>query len=659
MKKIFQSTADKVVKKQEFAESSKKAPFKYRTSAKVTAFVMTIVMLVVLIASLFGAYLMLGMNVYSKPKEEIRSEMYTSAANTISIDMVNYLVNDQKQAAASYCQYRNITGIFVDAKGKNAFQWHWGNEDKSGDNFVHNIILYWDGEYSVSTYDHYSEYDPVVVKVYIPYKLTMPDDLYMQNIILNLAYTFRYWIYIIGLAALAIGIFSFVILMESVGHRPYDEKVQPGWGTWIPIDLLAAGFFLASFLCFQFAVESIYYDLSFMSALMIAASIVAISIMGIGVCMSFAVRVKLGEWWKNSVLYYALCIAWKILKELGKVLRKLSILLVKIPLIWKTAAGFIGLSFVEFIVIMITWWESDNYFVFWILEKIVLFPVILYIALMLKKLQKAGKAIAAGDLSYQVDTEHMLPDFKAHGENLNQIGVGMTVAVEHRLKSERMKTELITNVSHDIKTPLTSIINYSDLIGKEPCDNPKITEYADVLHRQSERLKRLIEDLVEASKASTGNLEVLLAPCEVGVMMTQAIGEYEQRLENSQLTLMTAQPEEPVRIMADGRRLWRVFDNLMNNICKYGQPGTRVYFTLEATAEEAVIAFKNTSRDPLNLSSEELMERFVRGDSSRNSEGNGLGLSIAKSLTELQKGSMELTVDGDLFKVILRFPRIP
>ena len=260
---------------------------------------------------------------------------------------------------------------------------------------------------------------------------------------------------------------------------------------------------------------------------------------------------------------------------------------------------------------------------------------------MLRKLQKGGKALASGDLGYQVDTKRMFWDFKRHGENLNSIGVGMTAAVEQRLKSERMKTELITNVSHDIKTPLTSIINYADLIEQEQCDNPTITEYAGVLHRQSDRLKRLIEDLVEASKASTGNLEVLLAPCEVGVMLTQTAGEYEQKLQEKDLVLFTSQPEQPIKIMADGRRLWRVFDNLMNNVCKYAQRSTRVYLTLEEKNGQAIISFKNISREPLNLSADELMERFVQGDTSRKSEGNGIGLSIAKSLTELQNGTME------------------
>ena len=232
------------------------------------------------------------------------------------------------------------------------------------------------------------------------------------------------------------------------------------------------------------------------------------------------------------------------------------------------------------------------------------------------------------------------------------------MAVDERMRSERFKTELITNVSHDIKTPLTSIINYSDLICKEQPENEKVAEYAAVLLRQSERLKKLIEDLVEASKASTGSVDVLAAPCEVGVLLTQTVGEYEQRLRENDLELIAKQPETPVRIMADGRHLWRVFDNLMNNVCKYAQGGTRVYLTVEEKNGEAAISFKNTSKYPLDISADELMARFVRGDSARSTDGNGLGLSIARSLTELQNGRLELTVDGDLFKVVLYFSSI-
>jgi len=254
----------------------------------------------------------------------------------------------------------------------------------------------------------------------------------------------------------------------------------------------------------------------------------------------------------------------------------------------------------------------------------------------------------------------MILDLKDHGENLNSIATGMTKALEARLKSERMKTELITNVSHDIKTPLTSIINYASLIGNElkDKDDEKLSEYSEVLVRQSESLKRLIEDLVEASKASSGNLDVALAPCDASIFISQASGEYEEKLKNTDLTLVTKESPEELYIMADGRRMWRIFDNLMNNICKYALPGTRVYLSLERFSDRALITFKNTSKEPLDMTEEELMERFTRGDSSRHTEGNGLGLSIARSLAELQNGQLRLALDGDLFKAILSFPLV-
>lgn len=233
----------------------------------------------------------------------------------------------------------------------------------------------------------------------------------------------------------------------------------------------------------------------------------------------------------------------------------------------------------------------------------------------------------------------------------------MSKAVDARMKSERLKTELITNVSHDIKTPLTSIINYVDLLSKEELHNDKAAEYLEVLDRQSSKLKKLIEDLMEASKASSGNLAVDSQPLEVGVFVTQTVGEFEEKFSIAGLELIVSKPEEPVYIMADGRHIWRVVDNLMNNICKYAQKDSRVYVNLEATDKRVCITFRNISKYPLNISGEELMERFVRGDKSRNTEGHGLGLSIAQSLMKLINGDMNIVVDGDLFKVVLTFDR--
>ena len=243
------------------------------------------------------------------------------------------------------------------------------------------------------------------------------------------------------------------------------------------------------------------------------------------------------------------------------------------------------------------------------------------------------------------------------GANPMVLKNGIQKAVDEQMRAERMKTELITNVSHDIKTPLTSIVNYVDLLEKEDIQPEKAKEYVDVLNRQAARLKKLTEDLVEASKASSGSLPVHLAPTDVNVLLSQLAGDYIEKLEGAQLEpIFHPAPSQPV-IQADGQLLSRVLGNLFSNICKYAMPGTRVYF--ESTADEKTVSltFKNISKYELNIPAEELMARFVRGDRARHTEGSGLGLSIAQSLTELQGGTFRIEIDGDLFKAVVTFPR--
>ena len=249
-----------------------------------------------------------------------------------------------------------------------------------------------------------------------------------------------------------------------------------------------------------------------------------------------------------------------------------------------------------------------------------------------------------------------MPELKRHAANLNSVQQGIQQAVEEKMKSERLKTQLITNVSHDIKTPLTSIVNNVDLLKKEEMPSDAAREYLAVLDRQSQRLRKLTEDLVEASKASTGNIPVSLAPTDLNVLLSQVCGEYQQRLEKQVLEPVLSLCEPGAAAMADGRLLWRVLDNLMSNICKYAMPGTRVYLTTEREGDTARMVVRNISRYPLNISADELTERFVRGDSSRSTEGSGLGLSIATSLMSLQGGGFRLPIDGDLFKVTLTLP---
>ncbi|MBQ6478164.1 MAG: HAMP domain-containing histidine kinase [Erysipelotrichaceae bacterium] len=478
----------------------------------------------------------------------------------------------------------------------------------------------------------------------------------LSGTLLTIAYALRYGVYVIILISVLLGIVCFITLMNVSGRINDSDEIHPGPLNNIPFDLLCAVSFLAFALYCLFC-GSVHWP-TIVECLLIALGFLFAVNGLLGLCMSMACRIKQKTLWKKSFLRWILVRAFNLIlwifDFLHKIYRRILSFIRQIPLVWKTAVVFLGLTLVELIILVNSY--SDFYTLFWLLKNFILFMLVIWIALSLRKLQTGGKSLAMGDLSYHIDTRGMLPDLREHGEDLNSIAKGMAIAVEDRLKSERMKTELITNVSHDIKTPLTSIINYADLISKEKSTTKKVKEYADVLLRQSERLKRLLEDLVEASKAATGNLEVDLMPCDAGTLVSQVSGEYEDRLKQASLSLIVNQPEEEIMIMADSRRMWRIFDNLMNNICKYAQPDTRVYLSLEKIDQEAVFTFRNTSRDPLNISEEELMERFTRGDASRHTEGNGLGLSIARSLAQLQKGSLKLSIDGDLFKAILSFP---
>ena len=289
------------------------------------------------------------------------------------------------------------------------------------------------------------------------------------------------------------------------------------------------------------------------------------------------------------------------------------------------------------------------------LVNIFAFMVIYKVIAGVKEIETAEQNIIAGNLDYKLDTSKYKGDLKIMAEGLNEIGTGLENAVNGRMKSERFKTELITNVSHDIKTPLTSIINYTDLLKKENIETEPVKGYIEVLERQSERLKKLINDLLEASKASSGNIKMEIAKVDAGLMLEQVYGEYQDKFERAGLTGIVTKPSETVFINVDVNHLFRVFDNILGNTVKYAQMGTRVYIDLIKNGNKVTVTFKNISREKLNITGEELMERFVRGDRSRNTEGSGLGLSIAKSLTNLMGGELEIVVDGDLFKVEVGF----
>ena len=327
-----------------------------------------------------------------------------------------------------------------------------------------------------------------------------------------------------------------------------------------------------------------------------------------------------------------------------------------LPFTWKIVLGFGAYAVLTFCLLVFGSYDGWCMMLYFCLQlALVLF--LAWWAYGYYRLRQGTKTIARGDLEYQIDTRHMPYDLRLQAEDLNNISVGLAGAVDEKMKSERFKAELITNVSHDLKTPLTSIINYVNLLKSTQQTDPKAAEYIEVLDRKSQRLKKLTEDLVEASKASTGVLSVTREKIGMSQLIDQATAEWEEKLSDRRLTLVTTLPEGETWVYADGRHLWRVIDNLLSNCAKYAMEGTRIYLDLERGKGQVALSVKNISRDPLNVPAERLMERFVRGEESRSTEGSGLGLSIARSLTELQGGAFDLAVDGDLFKAIVTLPQ--
>ena len=449
-------------------------------------------------------------------------------------------------------------------------------------------------------------------------------------------------IFLTALFAL-LALFCFCFSMASAGHWAGHEGIHLTWLDKIPADV-----WLLVLLCtFFIGWEAFYYE---WGRVFFCAALVPLVLLFL---CAFAAQCKAGTVLRASLVARLCRLLWRVIKA---VFRSLWRIARGLPLIWKTALASLALVFIEFILFL-----QDYYGTLaapFLALKLAELLAALYIALNLRTLQKGGEKLSQGDFSSPIDTRHLIGDFKRYGQELNSVQSGLEQAVQEQMKAERLKTELITNVSHDIKTPLTSIVNYVDLLQKEDMPSPAAREYVDVLDRQSKRLKKLTEDLVEASKASSGTLNVELQPTDVNVLLSQIEGEYQERLAACQLTLVVQPPAPGTMIQADSRLLSRVMDNLVSNVCKYALSGTRVYVACDVRDGAVTISFKNVSRDELNISPDELMERFVRGDTSRHTEGSGLGLSIARSLVQLQGGTFALSIDADLFRADIVFPLI-
>lgn len=502
-------------------------------------------------------------------------------------------------------------------------------------------------------------------------------------------------LFIMGACLLLFAVLA-VYLCCAAGRKPGSEEVHAAGFNCIPLDIYLAGGGLIIFGLFMAIVQfAEAVDLFSQSIQTVCAGVLmagyVMSLIFVGFCFACAAQFKTpgGYWWRNSVCWRCLNLLVKCVKGCfsgcGWLLRKLPkaaavfwdfLLMLLTPLRWlwtqiKKTCAKIGKSVNRVYSMMpLTWqWLLTGFIMVMLLfaalagrsEMMVVLSlcacvaVVLYGAYCFGILLESAKRMGKGDLDTKVDDKYLIGAFRSFAGDLNDLAGVAVVAAQKQLKSERMKTELITNVSHDIKTPLTSIINYVDLLQKPHTPEEEKT-YLEVLNRQSQRLKKLIEDLMEMSKASTGNLTADITKLDAVESVNQALGEFADKLEKAQLTPVFRHPEESVAMMADGRLAWRVLSNLLSNTVKYALPGTRVYIDVMALEGKVIISLKNISRDELNVDADELMERFVRGDDSRNTEGSGLGLNIAKTLMEMQKGQLQLLVDGDLFKVTLIFP---
>ena len=493
------------------------------------------------------------------------------------------------------------------------------------------------------------------VTVYLQEQALQTSSLHLLTDLYAYRYTF------IGMLAMGLIAFAsgFAFLMYAAGHAP-DGAIRPGGLNRLPLDiyflLAAVGVFLLSWL-FSYLREWTVTEGPHPGNLsLMAVTLFLITLLVLGFLFALAAQVKLknGFWWRKSCLGYCLEKLFHGLELLGKGIAGLARLL---PLIWQWLAATLVLMIVTGIsLLLFQKHPSVGIFVFLLLPSVgASLALVAYGSYAFGLLLQGARQMAQGSLAAKIPTKYLFGCFRDFANELNALSDTAVTAAQNQMRSERMKSELITNVSHDIKTPLTSIINFVDLLQK-PHTPEQNAQYLEILSRQAYQMKQLIADLIDLSKASTGNMSVNLTRLDAGETVNQALGEFSDKLDAAGLTPVFRQPEQPLFINADGRLLWRVLSNLLTNAIQYAMPGTRLYLDLIADNDQVLLSIRNISKEALRLSSEELMERFSQGDASRQSGGSGLGLNIARSLMEVQDGQLQLQLDGDLFKVTLFFP---
>lgn len=565
------------------------------------------------------------------------------------------LVNEETKIAYTNIQQTSKTNTIEKLKQviiSNNKYWSISNnqiqtnvERLSEENIVRNEDLQKISEFSMNK-QYYTAFDETVQNLDSTSDITLNRALYNQT---KSLYKYSYSTLIISII---IGSIELIYLIYSLGYVKNKEEIYLSWLDKIPLEILFFGYFLlffveAALLAICLSVISVDVNLCVMLIMLVGYFSVLSALYGAGTLLK---RIKVHTFFKNSVTYRILKWLVQKYKNVKNTISSNKNLGGKIALYFigiVTVSILIGLIFKEFgILLDIVFWIWCYYKIMKEVDKF-------------KQIHDTTEKIYKGDTDIKLDESLYTGVLKELAIYINDIAGGFSNAIKESLKSERLKTELITNVSHDIKTPLTSIINYVDLLKQENIQNEKAKEYIEVLDNKSQRLKKLIEDLVEASKASSGNIKINKEVLNVKELLNQVTGEFEDKFNSRCLNIISKLPEETVYIKADSRYLYRVLENTYSNVAKYAEENTRVYIDCILEEKNTVAIYvKNISKDELNISADELMQRFVRGDKSRNTEGSGLGLSIAKSLTELQDGTFNIYLDGDLFKVAIKFKRV-
>jgi len=522
-----------------------------------------------------------------------------------------------------------------------------------------------DYEYKKTVYPDYYGNKPVEIRYY-------ESALYIVNItmdankvlarsgtslaLVEMVYEMRYSLILLLVASIMVFAAGMVYLVCVAGKEKPNAAAYPKGLNRVPLDVYLAIGGTTGYLLGLLAIELVNYwifaidKLNAGTVTIVATVLLGIAVLAVGFPFALSAQVKSSYWWKHLA---TLWLGRQLLKGIRYLHGAVKVLLSLLPAVWQ----FLLAGSVLGILLVVAGVLAEGAFL-WLLAVVALLYLclVLYSGFACGVLLQGAEKMAKGNLRSKIDTRFLFGAYATCAEHLNALADVASLAASKQMKSERLKTELITNVSHDIKTPLTSIINYVDLL-QHARSSEEAQQYLEVLGRQSQRLKKLIEDLMEMSKASTGNMTVDIISLDAVEAVTQALGEFSDKLDSKGLTVVWNRPEEAVLMRADGRLTWRVLSNLLSNIVKYALPGTRVYVEVTELESKVLLSLKNISKEPLNMTEEELTERFVRGDTSRNTEGSGLGLNIAKSLMELQQGQLKLLADGDLFKATLVFPK--